>query len=115
MAPEVIKENDYDTAADIWSLGITAIELAKGHPYSQMHALRVLFLIPKNPAPALEGSNFSKNFKDFVRPCLHKRKAATICKRFTKTPICNIWNFWLYTKEKAASENFRDGFVATWF
>ena len=76
MAPEVIKENDYDTAADIWSLGITAIELAKGHPpYAQLHALRVLFLIPKNPAPVLDGNNFSKNFKDFIRLCLNKNPA----------------------------------------
>ncbi|KAI8443219.1 kinase-like domain-containing protein, partial [Phakopsora pachyrhizi] len=79
MAPEVIKQSSYDSKADIWSLGITAIELARGKPpLSEYHPLRVLFLIPKAKSPSLDdfseetSTKFSDDFKSFIDQCLLK-------------------------------------------
>jgi serine/threonine protein kinase len=76
MAPEVIQEVGYDFKADIWSLGITLIELAEGAPpYSDMHPMRAIFMIPSKPPPTLEDNDeveWSKEMKDFLAKCLTK-------------------------------------------
>lgn len=72
MAPEVIKQSHYDARADIWSLGITAIELATGHPpLSEYHPMRAMFLIPKATPPRIDASH-DLGLVRFVDRCLAK-------------------------------------------
>lgn len=83
MAPEVMEQVDgYDYRADIWSLGITALELAKGSaPYSKFPPMRVLVLTIEEEPPSLKcydtdrqrsGAPFSPYFQDFYKKCLQK-------------------------------------------
>lgn len=79
MAPEVMEqEHGYDFHADIWSLGITCLELCHGHaPFSKYPPMKVLLMTLQNPAPTLEesaedGRSFSRHLREFVGLCLQK-------------------------------------------
>uniref|UniRef100_A0A3Q2ZBU2 Myosin IIIA n=1 Tax=Hippocampus comes TaxID=109280 RepID=A0A3Q2ZBU2_HIPCM len=79
MAPEVIAceqqlDSTYDARCDVWSLGITAIELGDGDPpLSELHPMRALFKIPRNPPPTLQQPElWSCDFNDFICKCLIK-------------------------------------------
>ncbi|KAL4217322.1 Myosin-IIIa [Mactra antiquata] len=79
MAPEVIAcerqlDYDYDIRCDVWSLGITAIEMIDSvPPLSDKHPMRALFRIPRNPAPKMKSpDDWSTECKDFISRCLCK-------------------------------------------
>jgi serine/threonine-protein kinase 24/25/MST4 len=74
MAPEVIRQNNYDYKADVWSLGITIWEMAHGDPpLAELAPMKALLAIPKNAPPRL-GSSFSSAMRDFVSCCLCESK-----------------------------------------
>ncbi|GMQ05975.1 hypothetical protein CsSME_00050756 [Camellia sinensis var. sinensis] len=77
MAPEVLQPGSgYDFKADIWSFGITALELAHGHaPFSKYPPMKVLLMTIQNAPPGLDSDRdkkFSKSFKEMVAMCLVK-------------------------------------------
>jgi serine/threonine protein kinase len=74
MAPELIVQDSYDVKADIWSLGITAIELSSGKPpYHNLHPMQALFIIPSRQPPKLPSAeSYSDEFNSFLDKCLQK-------------------------------------------
>ncbi|XP_066487355.1 serine/threonine-protein kinase TAO2 isoform X2 [Tiliqua scincoides] len=76
MAPEVIlamDEGQYDGKVDVWSLGITCIELAERKPpLFNMNAMSALYHIAQNDSPLLQSSHWSEYFRNFVDSCLQK-------------------------------------------
>lgn len=73
MAPEVIKESEYGTAVDIWSLGIAAIEMVDTKPpYFEEHPMKTIFLITRNEPPVPKNTVITKVFRQFIAMCLTK-------------------------------------------
>lgn len=73
MAPEVLEQAGYDYKADIWSYGITAIELAYGEaPYQRLHPLKVMKIIIEKDPPRIERRKFSALFVELIESCLQK-------------------------------------------
>ena len=74
MAPEVVEQTGHDWSADIWSLGITALEIAEGEvPYQGMTAMKIILSIMNSQPPTLnKHENWEKTFREFVGMCLQK-------------------------------------------
>ena len=80
---------EYDFKADIWSLGITVIEMATGNPpFADQEPRKALFLIPKSRPPKLSG-DFSTAMKDFIAVCL-KEDPDDVCFLFTGSSLLTL-------------------------
>ncbi|XP_073076575.1 serine/threonine-protein kinase TAO1-like [Manis javanica] len=76
MAPEIIlgrNEEQYDSKVDVWSLGITCIEIAEREPpLFALNAKHALYLITRNDPPTLQSNEWSSSFRNFVESCVQK-------------------------------------------
>uniref|UniRef100_A0A0G4HXM9 Protein kinase domain-containing protein n=1 Tax=Chromera velia CCMP2878 TaxID=1169474 RepID=A0A0G4HXM9_9ALVE len=74
MAPEVLEQSGgYNEKADVWSFGITAIELAQGEaPFQRFPPLKVMMMILQRDPPQLTGPDWDPDFADLVNSCLQK-------------------------------------------
>ena len=77
MAPEVLLSDEYNELADVWSLGITAYELAVGEPpHAKVHSMRAAVKIPQSAPPTLpDPETWSVEFHSFLAACLVKDPA----------------------------------------
>ncbi|KAJ3437533.1 sterile20-like kinase isoform b-related [Anaeramoeba flamelloides] len=108
MPPEIITEDGYGLNADIWSLGITMIEMAEGKPpLSELHPLRALFSIPNSASPTFkEPEKWSKNLKDLLSKCLEKDpEKRPNAEELLKLPI--------FTKCKSTKQTFSQKIMRT--
>ncbi|XP_073076621.1 serine/threonine-protein kinase TAO1-like [Manis javanica] len=92
MAPEIIlskNEEQYDSKVDVWSLGITCIQIAERKPpLFDMNVRRALYLITRNKPPTLQSNEWSSSFRNFVESCLQKNpKDRPTSKELLKHPF----------------------------
>ena len=89
MAPEVY-DGETVLKSDVWSLGITLIELAKGkNPFAGCTALKVMRLVCDGQPPSLSSSTWSAAFVDFVNKCLVK----DVNERWDASQLMNVRGF----------------------